>query len=114
MFHAVGLNVMDARESKEDILEASRRALRDMIAKVVVEERDQQDVAWHKSRAETENPRRYVHFSLIFSTLRTDIYCRSSENQDCMLYIESYHSTCVEQADCDKHSRSNSASSFCS
>jgi hypothetical protein len=39
MFHAVGLNVMDARESKRDIVEVSRRALRDMIAKVVVEER---------------------------------------------------------------------------
>jgi hypothetical protein len=39
MFHAVGLNVMDPRENKSDVLEASRRALRDMIAKVVVEER---------------------------------------------------------------------------
>jgi hypothetical protein len=47
MFHAVGLNVMDARESKRDILEASRRALRDI----------SKDVAGIKSRA--ENPRRY-------------------------------------------------------
>ena len=39
MFHAVGLNVMDPREHKSDVLEASRTAFRDMIAKVVVEER---------------------------------------------------------------------------
>jgi hypothetical protein len=39
MFHAVGLNVMDPRENKSDVLEASRRALRDMIAKVVAGER---------------------------------------------------------------------------
>jgi len=36
MFQAVGLNIMDPRENKSDVLEASRRALRD---KVVVEER---------------------------------------------------------------------------
>ena len=32
MFHAVGLNVIDARERKRDVLDASTRALRDMIA----------------------------------------------------------------------------------
>jgi|SRR6267142_2855756 len=31
MFHAAGLNVMDAREMKRDVLDTSRRALRDMI-----------------------------------------------------------------------------------
>ena len=32
MFHAVGLNVIDPRERKRDVLDASTRALRDMIA----------------------------------------------------------------------------------
>jgi len=32
MFHAVGLNVMDPSERKRDVLDASTRALRDMIA----------------------------------------------------------------------------------
>ena len=32
IFHAVGLNVMDPSERKRDVLEASRRAVRDMIA----------------------------------------------------------------------------------
>ena len=31
MFHAVGLNVMDARERKRDVLDASRRASRGMV-----------------------------------------------------------------------------------
>ena len=39
MFHAVGLNVIDAKERKRDILDTSRKALGDMIAKVVVEEK---------------------------------------------------------------------------
>ena len=44
MFHAVGLNVMDARERKRDVLVVSTRARRDMItnkrtAHVVVENR---------------------------------------------------------------------------
>jgi hypothetical protein len=38
MFHAAGLNVMDAREMKRDVLDTSRRALRDMIYEVVVKE----------------------------------------------------------------------------
>jgi hypothetical protein len=32
MFHAVGLNVIDPRERKREVLDASTRALRDMIA----------------------------------------------------------------------------------
>ena len=48
MFHAVGLNVMDARERKSDDLDVSTRALKDMIdrqtAHVVVENRPE-DVA---------------------------------------------------------------------
>ena len=32
MFHAVGLNVIDARERKRDVLDVSTRALKDMIA----------------------------------------------------------------------------------
>jgi hypothetical protein len=32
IFHAVGLNVIDPRERKRDILDESMRALRDMIA----------------------------------------------------------------------------------
>jgi hypothetical protein len=32
MFHAVGLNVIDARERKRDVLDASTRAPKDMIA----------------------------------------------------------------------------------
>lgn len=32
MFHAVGLNVIDPRERKRDVLDVSTRALRDMIA----------------------------------------------------------------------------------
>jgi hypothetical protein len=39
MFHAVGLKVIDARERKRDVLEASTRALRDMIAVVVGDNR---------------------------------------------------------------------------
>ena len=39
MFHAVGLNVIDANERKSDVLDTSRKALGDMIAKVVVESR---------------------------------------------------------------------------
>jgi hypothetical protein len=31
MFHAVGLNVMDARERKRDDFDVSRRASRDMV-----------------------------------------------------------------------------------
>jgi hypothetical protein len=53
MFHAVGLNVMDPMENKSDVLEASRRALRDIIAEVV--ERPAKTHGWQKSRA--ENPR---------------------------------------------------------
>jgi len=33
IFHAVGLNVMDPSERKRDVLEASTRVVRDMIAK---------------------------------------------------------------------------------
>jgi len=40
MFHAVGLNVIDPRERKNDVLDTSRKALGDMIANVVVEGRD--------------------------------------------------------------------------
>ncbi|KAN0120684.1 hypothetical protein V8E52_003953 [Russula decolorans] len=32
IFHAEGLNVIDSRERKRDVLDASTRALRDMIA----------------------------------------------------------------------------------
>jgi len=32
MFHAVGLNVIDARERKREVLDVSTRTLRDMIA----------------------------------------------------------------------------------
>jgi hypothetical protein len=32
IFHAVGLNVMDTSERKRDVLEASTRVVRDMIA----------------------------------------------------------------------------------
>ena len=39
MFHAVGLNVIDPMERKSDVLDTSRKALRDMFAEVVVEER---------------------------------------------------------------------------
>ena len=39
MFHAVGLNVIDPKERKSDVLDTSRKALSDMIAEVVVEER---------------------------------------------------------------------------
>jgi hypothetical protein len=39
MFHAKGLNVIDAKERKSDVLDTSRKVLGDMIAKVVVKDR---------------------------------------------------------------------------
>jgi hypothetical protein len=78
-----------------------------MIAKVVVEERSSiSGKTWHKSESRAENLTALRTF--YFSSHTNIFYCRSSENQDCMLYIEPYQPTCVEQADCDKHSRSNS------
>ena len=74
MFHAVGLNVMDARESKRDILEASRRALRDMLR------RGQQ----YSVAGISHGPRIHGVFSP---------HCVPTSTE-----------TCVEQADCDKHS----------
>jgi hypothetical protein len=38
MFHPAGVNVIDAKERKRDVLDTSRKALRDMIAKVVDKE----------------------------------------------------------------------------
>jgi len=39
MFHAVGLNVIDANERESDVLDTSRKALGDMIANVVVKDK---------------------------------------------------------------------------
>ena len=50
MFHAVGLNVIDAKESKSDVLDTSRKALGDMIAKVVVKEKGETHKGVAKSR----------------------------------------------------------------
>jgi hypothetical protein len=46
MFHAAGLNVINAKARKRDVLDKSRKALRDMIAKVVVKEKGETHKAW--------------------------------------------------------------------
>lgn len=50
MFHAVGLNVIDPRERKREVLDVSTRALKDMIAIYVVVE-DRQYCSAHDTRA---------------------------------------------------------------
>lgn len=84
MFHAVGLNVMDARERKSDDLDVSTRALKDMIdrqtAHVVVENRPE-DVADRTC---------YAHANRSRALLRTCILSPRQRLTGSLLVVYSY------------------------